>query len=27
VLDRGRTVLSGGRTVLETADVRAHLTV
>jgi urea transport system ATP-binding protein len=27
VLDRGRTVLSGDRTVLDTADVRAHLTV
>jgi urea transport system ATP-binding protein len=27
VLDRGRTVLSGDRKVLETTDVRAHLTV
>jgi urea transport system ATP-binding protein len=27
VLDRGRTVLSGDRTVLETTDVRGHLTV
>jgi urea transport system ATP-binding protein len=27
VLDRGRTVLSGDRNVLETTDVRAHLTV
>jgi urea transport system ATP-binding protein len=27
VLDRGRTVLAGDRTVLETTDVRAHLTV
>jgi urea transport system ATP-binding protein len=27
VLDRGRTVLAGDRHVLETTDVRAHLTV
>jgi urea transport system ATP-binding protein len=27
VLDRGRTVLAGDRKVLETTDVRAHLTV
>ena len=27
VLDRGRTVLSGDRQVLETTDVRSHLTV
>lgn len=27
VLDRGRTVLAGDRNVLETTDVRAHLTV
>jgi urea transport system ATP-binding protein len=27
VLDRGRTVLAGDRSVLETTDVRAHLTV
>jgi urea transport system ATP-binding protein len=27
VLDRGRTVLAGDRTVLETTDVRSHLTV
>ncbi len=27
VLDRGRTVLAGDRAVLETTDVRAHLTV
>ena len=27
VLDRGRTVLAGDRKVLETVDVRAHLTV
>jgi urea transport system ATP-binding protein len=27
VLDRGRTVLSGDRKVLDTTDVRAHLTV
>ncbi len=27
VLDRGRTVLAGDRTVLESTDVRAHLTV
>jgi urea transport system ATP-binding protein len=27
VLDRGRTVLAGNRQVLETTDVRAHLTV
>ena len=27
VLDRGRTVLAGDRKILETTDVRAHLTV